>query len=83
MGILLWVIFGALVGWLASLLLGTDAQQGLVGNIVLGILGALLGGFVSTFLGLPGITGFDFYSILIATFGAMLLVGLSRVIKLK
>jgi uncharacterized membrane protein YeaQ/YmgE (transglycosylase-associated protein family) len=82
MGILLWIIFGGLVGWVASLVMGTDAKQGLIGNIVLGILGALLGGFVSSLLGIPGITGFNLYSGLIALGGAILAVWIGRYIKL-
>ncbi len=46
MGIISWLIFGALVGWIASKLAGTDSQQGALLNIVLGIAGALMGGFV-------------------------------------
>lgn len=82
MGILLWIIFGGLVGWIASLILGTDAQQGIIGNIVLGILGALLGGFISSLLGIPGITGFNLYSALVALGGALLAVWIGRYIKL-
>jgi uncharacterized membrane protein YeaQ/YmgE (transglycosylase-associated protein family) len=44
--LLLWVLFGALVGWLASVVTARDAQQGLLGNIVVGVLGALIGGFL-------------------------------------
>lgn len=46
MGIIGWLIFGAIVGWIASKLMGTDAQQGALLNIVVGIVGALLGGFL-------------------------------------
>jgi uncharacterized membrane protein YeaQ/YmgE (transglycosylase-associated protein family) len=46
MGLILWLIFGALVGWLASLINGTNEAQGWIGNIVLGIVGALVGGFL-------------------------------------
>lgn len=46
MGIIGWLIFGAIVGWLASKIMGTDAQQGILLNIVVGIVGALLGGFL-------------------------------------
>lgn len=80
MGILLWLIFGALVGWIASLILGTDASQGALGNIVLGILGALVGGFFSSLLGFSGVNGFNLYSMLIAILGALLVVGLARVV---
>lgn len=45
MGFFSWIIFGALVGWVASKLAGTDSQQGALLNIILGIAGALLGGF--------------------------------------
>ena len=78
MSILLWIIFGALVGWVASMLMGTDAKQGAVGNIVLGVVGALLGGFLSTQLGYPGITGFNLYSLLIAIGGAVVLVAVGK-----
>ncbi len=44
--LLLWVLFGALVGWLASVVTARNAQQGFLGNIVVGILGAAIGGFL-------------------------------------
>ena len=46
MGIIGWLIFGAIVGWIASKIMGTDAQQGALLNIIVGIVGALLGGFL-------------------------------------
>jgi uncharacterized membrane protein YeaQ/YmgE (transglycosylase-associated protein family) len=46
MGLIAWVIFGALVGWLGSKLAGTDSQQGWIANIILGIGGAILGGLI-------------------------------------
>ncbi len=46
MGLISWIIFGAIVGWIGSKLAGTDAQQGWILNIVLGIIGAILGGIV-------------------------------------
>ena len=56
MGIILWIIFGALVGWLASLIMGTDAQQGALANIIVGIIGAVIGGWVMNLLGYPSLT---------------------------
>ena len=46
MSILGWLIFGGLVGWIASKLMGTDAQQGVLLNVIVGVVGALLGGFL-------------------------------------
>lgn len=51
MGIILWIIFGALVGWVASLIMKTDARQGAVLNIVIGIIGAVIGGAIMSFFG--------------------------------
>lgn len=81
MGILLWIIFGALTGWLASLVLGTDAQQGALANIVIGILGAMIGGFIFTFFGFAGITGFNLYSIFVAVFGSVVLIFLASLLR--
>lgn len=80
MGILLWIIFGALVGWIASLLMGTDAQQGMIGNIIVGMIGAVLGGWIMSFFGESGITGFNLYSLLVAILGAVVLIGLIKLI---
>jgi uncharacterized membrane protein YeaQ/YmgE (transglycosylase-associated protein family) len=46
MNILLWLVIGGVIGWLASLIMRTDAQQGILLNIVVGIVGALLGGWL-------------------------------------
>ncbi|MGV3769018.1 MAG: GlsB/YeaQ/YmgE family stress response membrane protein [Sphingobium phenoxybenzoativorans] len=46
MGIILWLIIGGVVGWLASLIMRTDAQQGILLNIVVGIVGAFIGGLI-------------------------------------
>ncbi len=46
MGIIAWLILGGLAGWIASMIMGTDAQQGLLMNIIVGIIGAFLGGFL-------------------------------------
>lgn len=46
-GIILWIIIGALAGWIGSKIMGTDAKQGGFANIIIGIIGALVGGFVT------------------------------------
>jgi uncharacterized membrane protein YeaQ/YmgE (transglycosylase-associated protein family) len=50
MGIIGWLIFGGIVGWIASKIMGTDAQQGVLLNIIVGIIGAVLGGFLWGFI---------------------------------
>jgi len=74
MGIILWIIFGALVGWIASLIMKTDAQQGGVLNIVIGIIGAIVGGWLMSFFGESGVSGFNVYSFAVALLGAVVLI---------
>lgn len=51
MNILLWIIFGGIAGWVASILVGDDAGLGIIGNVVVGILGAFVGGWISDKIG--------------------------------
>ena len=59
-GIIMWIIVGALAGWIGSKLMGTDARQGAMANIVIGVIGAVVGGFVTrvAFGDNPGNNGF-------------------------
>lgn len=79
MGILLWIIFGALVGWVASLAMKTN--DGLLVNIFLGVVGALLGGWIMEFFGERGVTGFNLYSFLVALLGAVILIAIKRAMR--
>jgi uncharacterized membrane protein YeaQ/YmgE (transglycosylase-associated protein family) len=81
MGIILWIVFGALVGWIASLIMKTDAQQGTVLNIVVGIIGAVIGGFIMSLLGESGVGGFNLYSFLVALLGACVLIVIVRTFR--
>ncbi len=75
MNIIVWVIFGALAGWVASMILKTNDQQGAIGNIIVGILGAIIGGYLAGLLfDSPGVTGFNLMSFIIAVAGAVLLL---------
>src|SRR5215211_1283411 len=79
--ILVWILLGALAGWIASMIMGRNAQMGALANIVVGIVGALIGGFLMNAFGAPGVTGFNLYSIIVAILGAVVLlfvVGLTR-----
>lgn len=80
MNILLWILFGALVGWVASKIMRTDAEQGMLANIIVGVIGAFIGGLVMNLLGGAGVTGFNIYSFLVALLGSVLLIGLYRMI---
>lgn len=82
MNILLWLLLGLIAGWLASVVMKTDNRQGPIGDIVMGVIGALVGGFVFSFFGAQGVTGFDLYSILVATLGAIILIWIGRMIRL-
>ena len=79
MGILLWVIFGALAGWIASIIMKTDA--GTITDILLGIVGAVVGGFLMNLFGQIGVTGFNLYSLIVAVVGAVVVIYLGRVLR--
>jgi uncharacterized membrane protein YeaQ/YmgE (transglycosylase-associated protein family) len=76
MGILSWLIVGAIAGWLAGLLVKGDEGMGVIMHIVLGIVGALVGGFVAGLLtgGNDYITGINITTIVVATIGAVIAV---------
>lgn len=80
MGWLAWLIVGALAGWLASIVMKTNAQQGLLLDIIVGIVGAFVGGFLFNTLGVTGVTGFNIWSVFVAFVGAVVLLGLLRLV---
>jgi uncharacterized membrane protein YeaQ/YmgE (transglycosylase-associated protein family) len=73
MGILTWLGLGLVAGFLASLFVNKRGE-GMFMDIVLGVVGAVVGGFIAHFAGFAGITGFDLYSILIAFGGAVVVL---------
>jgi uncharacterized membrane protein YeaQ/YmgE (transglycosylase-associated protein family) len=76
--VVLWIIFGALAGWIASMIMGTDGRMGAGGNIVVGILGAFIGGFLFRLIGGAGVTGFNLSSLIISIVGAVILLAIVR-----
>ncbi len=72
--IITWVVVGGLAGWVASMITKTDAEQGLLGNIVAGIIGGVVGGFLVGLLGGEGFTGFNIWSFLVALLGAVVVL---------
>lgn len=80
MSILGWIILGALAGWIASKIVGTDAEQGAIGNIIFGIVGAVVGGWLMEVLGGTGVTGFNIWSFVVALIGAVVVIGIYQAI---
>jgi len=78
MNIILWIVLGLIAGWAASIIMKTDSRQGPVMDIILGIVGALVGGFLMSMLGFGGVSGFNLYSIFVAILGAVVLIWLRR-----
>jgi uncharacterized membrane protein YeaQ/YmgE (transglycosylase-associated protein family) len=78
MNIILWILLGLIAGWGASVIMGTRSEQGPLMDIVLGVIGALVGGFIMSLLGFGGVTGFNIYSILVSVLGAVILIWLRR-----
>lgn len=81
MGILAWIILGGLAGWIASLFMNTDASQGILLNIIVGIIGSFVGGATFNFFGGAGITGFNFYSLFVAIIGSMLFLWIVKLLR--
>ena len=78
MDILLYVVFGAIAGWIASMIVGTS--EGILGNIVVGIVGAILGGVIMNAFGASGVSGFNLYSFFVAIVGSVVLLWIYRAV---
>lgn len=75
MGIVSWIIFGGLAGWIASLVTGRNERQGCIMNIIVGIVGAFIGGFLVELLGGGDMDfSFDLTSFIVAVVGAVVLL---------
>ena len=84
MNLLIWIVVGGVIGWLASLVMRTDAQQGIFLNIVVGVIGALLGGwFISPLVGAGTINQGDFSlaSMGVSLIGAIILLAIVNLIR--
>lgn len=77
-GLIIWVVFGGLVGWVASIIMRTNDDQGMIANIVVGIVGAIIGGFISQSLGGDGVSGFNMSSFLLSVGGAIVLLAIVK-----
>ncbi|MFT3807208.1 GlsB/YeaQ/YmgE family stress response membrane protein [Arenimonas sp.] len=83
MGIIIWLIIGGVVGWLASIIMRRDAQQGILLNIVVGIVGAILAGWlISPLVGIGTInTGLSLGSFLVSLLGAVILLAIVNLFR--
>ena len=79
MNILLWIVLGGTVGWIADVIL--ESEHGVLEDIILGIVGAFVGGYVMNFFGELGVTGFNLYSLVVAVIGAVVLILLGRLFR--
>lgn len=81
MGIILWIIFGGLAGWAASVIMKTNSGQGTAMDIVMGIVGAVVGGFLMGLVGQSGVNGFNLYSFIVAVIGAVVVIYFGRMLR--
>lgn len=84
MNFIIWLVIGGLIGWLASMVMKTDAQQGVVLNVVVGIVGAMLGGWlISPLVGVPTINqnAFSLPAMLVSLVGAIILLGIVNLFR--
>ena len=77
MDLIIWLVIGGVIGWLASILMKASAQMGILANVIVGIVGAALGGWLA---GVLGITGGRVMSYVVAVVGAALLIAILRAI---
>ncbi len=81
MGIISWIILGALAGWIASKIMSTDQSMGAMANIIVGIIGALIGGFVMNFFNKAGVDGINIYSLFVALLGSIILIAIAKAVR--
>ena len=84
MGLIIWLIVGGIIGWLASMIMKTDAQQGVLLNVVVGIIGALIGGWlIAPLIGgsTSASSGFDIMGFIAALIGAIILLAIVNLFR--
>lgn len=80
MSIIAWIVMGLIAGFIASKIVNKSGE-GLILDIVLGIVGAVVGGWLFTFLGAQGVTGFNLYSLLVAVIGAIVVLVIYHLVR--
>ena len=84
MNFILWILVGGLIGWVASIVMRTDAQQGIFLNVIVGVVGALVAGWIiSPLVGIPTINQdvFSLPALLVSLLGAIVLLGVVNLVR--
>jgi uncharacterized membrane protein YeaQ/YmgE (transglycosylase-associated protein family) len=79
MSFIVWLVIGGVIGWLASIIMKTNAQMGIIANVIVGCAGALLGGWLA---GLLGVATAGFMTYVVSVVGAVVLIALLRALGL-
>ena len=80
MSIIGWIVLGGVAGWLASIIMKRNSQMGLIANVIAGIVGAVVGGWVFSLFGGAGVTGFNLPSLVVAFVGAVVVLAVVNLI---
>ena len=80
MSIISWIVLGGVAGWLASIIMKRNSQMGLIANVIAGIVGAMVGGWVFSLFGGTGVTGFNLPSLVVAFVGAVIVLAVVNLI---
>jgi uncharacterized membrane protein YeaQ/YmgE (transglycosylase-associated protein family) len=84
MDFIIWLVVGGLIGWIASMIMRTDGQQGIILNVIVGIIGAALGGWlISPLVGVGTINqgGFSFGALVVSLLGAIVLLAIVNLLR--
>ena len=79
--ILLWIVFGGFTGWIASMITKNNARMGIFANIIVGLVGTLLGVWIASMIGIGSFRTFSLGGLLIALFGSVVLLTLINLIR--
>ena len=80
MSILGWIVLGGIAGWIASMITGRNDRMGCITNIAAGIVGAIVGGWIFSFFGGGGVSGFNLGSLIVAVVGAVVVLAIINLI---
>lgn len=83
MNILLWLLFGGFVGWVASILTRDNNKMGILANIIIGLIGSVIGGVISSFVGWGSISVFSWSGSILSILGAVILLTIINLINKK